>query len=70
MTNLCEGDWYRKNDVRIYNGQGLLVFQSSTRPTDGMAGIRGALQLMDAYAYTLRLSFLMETGQLKREISR
>ena len=42
---------------KIYNRQGLLVFQSSSQEIGWDGRYKGSLQPMDAYAYTLEVEF-------------
>jgi len=46
-----------KMNFRIYNRQGLLVFQSADQATGWDGRYKGSLQPMDAYAFTLDVEF-------------
>jgi gliding motility-associated-like protein len=46
-----------KMNFRIYNRQGLMVFQSLTTSIGWDGKYKGVLQPMDAYAYTLEIEF-------------
>lgn len=55
-----------KMNFRIYNRQGLLVFQSLTTSIGWDGKYKGVLQPMDAYAYTLEIEFFDRTRVTKK----
>lgn len=55
-----------KMNFRIYNRQGLLVFQSVSTSIGWDGKYKGVLQPMDAYAYTLEVEFFDRTRVTKK----
>jgi gliding motility-associated-like protein len=55
-----------KMTFRIYNRQGLLVFQSSDQATGWDGRYKGTLQPMDAYAFTLEVEYSDGTRATKK----
>lgn len=55
-----------KMNFRIYNRQGLLVFQSVSTSIGWDGKYKGVLQPMDAYAYTLEVEFYDRTRATKK----
>jgi len=63
---LVRGFGIAKMTFRIYNRQGLLVFQSNDQSRGWDGRYKGVLQPMDAYAYTLEVQFSDGTRGTKK----